>query len=213
VRSIAWWEGFVTWASFAHRYDAAGKEGAREIMGPTWLPDRIPPYARLGEVEMIDGFVIGMSPWAVRELRFDETLGNLHGYDFDICLEARAAGKKVATADFRAVHHHSMDLIGDVEGWIEAHMKLAEKWDGRLAEDGIPAGDWKQRARRAEAEAAAARLIANGSELMRENTVRSMLGEIEMIKTSASWRLTAPLRWLLAPLRRLVPRRPPREPA
>ena len=42
-----------------------------------------------------------LSPWAVRELRFDESLGKLHGYDFDICMQARAAGKKVVTADFR----------------------------------------------------------------------------------------------------------------
>ena len=39
-----------------------------------------------------------LSPWAVRELRFDESLGKLHGYDFDICMQARAAGKKVVDA-------------------------------------------------------------------------------------------------------------------
>jgi GT2 family glycosyltransferase len=74
-----------------------------------------------GEVDSIDGIVIVLSPWAVRELRFDESLGSLHGYDFDICMQARAAGKKVVTADFRAIHHHSLKLVSDPEGWIQTH--------------------------------------------------------------------------------------------
>src|SRR5205823_3902500 len=81
VRSIAWWEGSVQWASFEHRFAELG--GGR-IPGPTWHRDDLPVYGRLGEVETIDGFVICMSPWAVRNLRFDEGLGQFHGYDFDI---------------------------------------------------------------------------------------------------------------------------------
>ena len=30
-----------------------------------------------------------MSPWAVRNTRFDESLGQFHGYDFDICMQVR----------------------------------------------------------------------------------------------------------------------------
>src|SRR5436190_10029638 len=96
-----------------------------------------------------------LSPWAVRELRFDESLGDLHGYDFDICMQARAAGKKVVTADFRVVHHHSLDLISDPEAWTLACIRLAEKWNGHLPDTGA---DHEQRARRAEAEAACERL-------------------------------------------------------
>ena len=158
VRSIAWWEGAVTWASFEHRY---GEHGGGSIAGPTWDRDEIPPYGQTGEVDTIDGFMIAMSPWAVRELRFDEGLGQFHGYDFDICLQARSAGKKVVTQDIKVIHHHSLDLIGDLGGWIDAHMKIAEKWEGRVAGVGEAAGDWKQRARRAEAEADAARMLAN----------------------------------------------------
>ena len=94
----------------------------------------------------------------VRNLRFDESLGTLHGYDFDFCLQVAAAGRKVVTADFRAVHHHSLDLVSDPEAWIEAHMRVAEKWDGRMPGVGSAPGSWKQRARRAEAERDAARL-------------------------------------------------------
>ena len=73
-----------------------------------------------------------LSPWAVRNLRFDEQLARRHGYDVDICLQARAAGRKVVTADLRVVHHHSLDLLPDAEEWIQAHIALAEKWEGQL---------------------------------------------------------------------------------
>ena len=110
VRNISWWEGMVTWASFSHRYE---EMGGGEIPGLSWNLERVPSYATTGEVDVIDGFIIVLSPWAVRELRFDESLGLLHGYDLDICLQAKAAGKKVVATDFRAIHHHSLDLIGD----------------------------------------------------------------------------------------------------
>jgi hypothetical protein len=188
VRNINYWEGSVTWANFTHRFE---ESGGGDVPGLTWLPERTPSYAHTGEVESIDGFVIVMSPWAVRELRFDESLGNLHGYDLDICLQARVAGKKVMTADFRAIHHHSLELIRDVEGWIAAHMQMAEKWEGVLR-DGR-GGDWKQRARRAEAEAAVARLQL---ELMKHfATLRG--AELDAVTTSRSWKLTRPLRWLM----------------
>ena len=38
-------------------------------------PTRRPAYAETGEVDTIDGFVMALSPWAVRNLRFDESLG------------------------------------------------------------------------------------------------------------------------------------------
>jgi|1186.fasta_scaffold08024_2 hypothetical protein len=187
VRSIAWWEGSVTWASFEHRFL---EYGGGAIAGGTWDRGRIPVHGNTGEVDSIDGLAMVLSPWAVRELRFDETLGQFHGYDLDICLQAREAGKKVMTADFKVVHHHSLDLIGDLHGWIEAHMNVAEKWNGRLPAVGRGAGDWKERARRAEAEADAARLLANAAELVRDATV----AQLEQVTESTSWRLTAPLR-------------------
>ena len=124
--------------------------------------DELPPYARTGEVDTVDGFILGLSPWVVRNVRFDESLGALHGYDFDFCLQVREAGRKVVTADFKAIHHHSLDLIQDPEGWIAAHMRVAEKWDGRMPNVGVAGGDWKHRARRAEAEAGRRRRPGGG---------------------------------------------------
>jgi hypothetical protein len=141
-------------------------------------------------VDSIDGFVMVVSPWAVRELRFDESLGKLHGYDFDFCMQARAGGKKVVTADFRAIHHHSLELISNPEAWIEAHIRLMEKWDGRLPSARADSDDWRHRALRAEAEAAAAKGEAVSYQLKYEARGR----ELDRVVRSKSWRLTAPLR-------------------
>jgi Glycosyltransferase like family len=194
VRSIAWWEGAVTWAGFTHRYEQEGAAG--DIPALTWDRDEIPSFAQTGEVDTVDGFVIALSPWALRNLRFDETLGQLHGYDFDLCCQARAAGKKVLTTDFRVIHHHSLDMIQGVDGWVEAHIKVAEKWDGQLPEIGTGPGDWKQRARRAEAELAATRMVGFAAEQVWNARVDALRSELRDTKGSTSWRLTRPLRRL-----------------
>jgi hypothetical protein len=186
VRSIAWWEGSVTWASFIHRY---AELGGGDLPGFSWPTGERPAFARTGEVDVVDGFLLVLSPWVVRNLRFDESLGSLHGYDVDLCLQARAAGRKVVTADLRAIHNHSLELVSDTDGWVEAHMRIAEKWDGRIRGD--HAGeDWKQRARRAEAEAEAARAVAVSHQLRYEARERVL---VEM-RESIGWRLTEPLR-------------------
>jgi hypothetical protein len=172
VRSIAWWQGALTWAGLIHRYQ---EYGGGDFPAISWRPEAVPSYASTGEVDSIDGFVMALSPWAVRELRFDESLGKLHGYDFDICMQARAAGKKVVTADFRAIHHHSLDLIKDPETWIQTYIRLAEKWDGQLPDTGA---EPRQRALRAEAEAACARAIMVAHQ-MRVEAIRRQLARVE----------------------------------
>ena len=74
VRSIAWWEGSVTLASFINRYE---EHGGGDLPAFSWAWDDAPPYARTGEVETLDGFLLVLSPWAVRNVRFDESLGEL----------------------------------------------------------------------------------------------------------------------------------------
>ncbi|MBN8866172.1 MAG: hypothetical protein J0H98_01340 [Solirubrobacterales bacterium] len=189
VRSIAWWEGAVTWASFTHKYDELG---GGEIPALTWLAQDTPSYAKLGEVDMIDGFVIGFSPWAIKNLRFDEiTGGALHGYDFDICHQAREKGKKVVTADLKVVHHHSIELISDLDTWVNAHIAFSKKWEHMLPKPEGPEGSsWEDRARRAEAEASAARTLAGAGHLINESLER----ELQELKASRSWKITKPLR-------------------
>ena len=107
-----------------HRYY---EHGGGELEGYGWAR----PAAPLGEVDAVDGFLLVLSPWAVRNVRFDETLPTGHGFDVDYCLQVREAGRKVVTADLRAIHHRTLELVSDFEIWVEGHIQLAEKWDGR----------------------------------------------------------------------------------
>ena len=114
----------------------------------------------------------------------------------------RAAGKKVMTEHIRVIHHHSLELIGDVEGWIAAHMRVAEKWDGQLSPAQTIPGDWKERARWAEARRDAALMQANAAELARDAAVLDIERQLQAVERSASWRLTKPLRWVKSLFRR-----------
>jgi hypothetical protein len=102
----------------------------------------------------------------------------------------------VVTVDFKAIHHHSLDLVSNPETWIEAHMRVAEKWDGRMPGVGVAGGEWKQRARRAEAEAAVWRAQARSFQLQAEARARELERELEEVTHSTSWRVTRPLRRL-----------------
>jgi hypothetical protein len=193
VRSIAWWEGSVSCASFIHRFD---EHGGGDLAAFSWAWVDAPPYARTGEVDTVDGFLLVLSPWVVRNIRFDESLGQLHGYDFDYCLQVRASGRKVVTADFRAIHNHSLKPFSDPHNWIEAHIRVANKWNGRLAEVGSGPGSWKERARRADAERDAARALDSANRLKLQARERELNEAIEEAAGSISWRITAPLRML-----------------
>jgi 2-polyprenyl-3-methyl-5-hydroxy-6-metoxy-1,4-benzoquinol methylase len=60
------------------------------------------------DVDTVDGLVMGLSPWAVRNLRFDEErYAGFDAYDADICAQARAAGKRVVVTELPVVHRHS----------------------------------------------------------------------------------------------------------
>jgi hypothetical protein len=190
VRSIAWWEGSVTWASFIHRYHELG---GGDLPGFAWSGDR-PPFARTGEVDVVDGFLLVLSPWAVRNVRFDESLGSLHGYDVDYCMQVRAAGKKVVTADFRAVHNHSLELVSDPEGWVEAHVRHAEKWEGKIPGAAPAEPAWPALAHRAMAEAEVARAAAVSRQMLYDAREREFQRELDEMKTSIGWRITHPLR-------------------
>jgi hypothetical protein len=192
VRSIAWWEASVTLASFINRYD---EHGGGDLPSFSWDWDEAPAYARVGEVETLDGFVLVVSPWVVKNIRFDEELSAFHGYDLDFCLQVRSAGRKVVTADFRAIHHRALEMVPDLQEWTAAHVRLAEKWDGRMG-IGAGTGTWKQRARRAEADADAARLLAYMNLLELHGRARELERALAAITESISWRMTAPFRRL-----------------
>jgi hypothetical protein len=192
VRSIAWWEASVTCASFINRYD---EHGGGDLPSFSWAWNDAPAYARVGEVETLDGFVLALSPWVVDNVRFDESLGQFHGYDLDFCLQVREAGLRVMTADFRAIHYRQLEMVPDPDQWIDAHVKVADKWDGRFGIGAGP-GSWKERARRAEAAADAARLKDHMNALELDARVRELERMLAMTTDSISWRITAPFRRL-----------------
>ena len=99
-------------------------------------------------------------------------------------------------ADLRVVHHRPLELVPNLDVWVEAHMRVAEKWDGTIAETGSGVIDWKQRARRAEAQREAARAIAFSRALKLDARVLELERALEEKTESLSWRLTAPLRAL-----------------
>ena len=194
IRGIDWWDGDVSGGSATYCY---GESGGGEVPGVSWSAGSRGRF-ETGEVETVDGFLIALSPWAVRNVRFDESLGMLHGFDVDYCLQVRAARRKVVTADLRVLHHHALELVTANEPWMAAHMRVAEKWEGRLpAADGSET-DWKRRARRAEGEAALARLVVEARERERDALAKVQEADLRALTGTFSWRVTEPLRRLNA---------------
>ena len=88
------------------------------------------------------------------------------------------------------VHHHSLDLIGDQEAWVNAHMRIAEKWEGQFSDEGDV--DWKQRARSTEAELEAMRVQLR----LAEHYITRLSEDLHQIQRRKSWRWAAPFRGL-----------------
>lgn len=190
VQTIAWWDGAVSSGPILHRYH---EHGGGEMPGFSFT-DATPAPA---EVDTLGGFMLVLSPWTVRNVRFDETLNLGHGYDLDFCMQLRAAGRKVMTADLNIVYHHDLELVSDTEVWPEAHIIAGRKLDGRLPGD--EAGnvtDWKARARKAEAECEFARTTAYSNASMLDASLTPLKRELDDLSHTLSWRLTAPLRQL-----------------
>jgi Glycosyltransferase like family len=186
VGSIAWWEGAVRSGPVLHRY---AEYGSGEVPAFAWARPEEP-----GEVDTVDGFLMVLSPWAVRNVRFDEALLLSYGFDLDFCLQVREAGRKVVTADLAAVFHRSLELVSERELWIEAHIDMAEKWEGRMLRAEGGEVDWKQRARRAEAEREVARALAHSNLLGADAKVQELERAVEEVTETVSWRATEPLR-------------------
>ncbi len=187
IRSIAWWEGSVSSAAAIHRYTELG--GGDLPMYAWRLTD--PPGS---EVEVVEGSLMVLSPWAVANLRFDEGLMFGHGFEIDFCLQARAAGKRVMTADLQVIQHRPLELVGQLDLWVEAHMALARKHNGRLNPSGGVHVDWKQRARRAEAAREAERALVYSRRLAFDAHLQALQREIEQAEATPAWRVTRPLR-------------------
>ena len=121
-----------------------GAVGARGIGGLSWWEAEC--FGRVAEtrglidfgggthsVDTVDGLVMGLSPWAVRNLRFDDdAYEGFDAYDADFCAQARAAGKRVVVTELPVVHRHTR--VGSARaaadgGSFERNEKVfREKW-------------------------------------------------------------------------------------
>jgi GT2 family glycosyltransferase len=109
VTSLAWWEG----------------QGFGRVLESRGLVDF---GGGAHDVDSVDGLLMVLSPWAVRTLRFDErSFHGFHGYDADICFQARAAGKRVVVEEL-AVVHHTKGGYGDLEAYRACDRAFAAKW-------------------------------------------------------------------------------------
>jgi hypothetical protein len=108
VHSLAWWQGEVV----GHVVEPRGEAGT---------------LGSGGEVEALDGMLLVLSPWAVRNVRFDEGYRGFHAYDVDYCFSVRAAGRK-AFATALGVVHHTKGGVGDTIAWNVAAARARKKW-------------------------------------------------------------------------------------
>lgn len=120
VTGLAWWEGAESHGYFESPVLVPG--GSRIV------------YSRgVHEVDSVDGMLLVLSAWAARELRFDEALaGPLDGYDMDICLQARARGRRVVAGGLRVSHYTTYEGFFDRARWIRAAVALRRKWSSEL---------------------------------------------------------------------------------
>ncbi len=121
VNSIAWWDG-----------EGFGRVDAPFLTATSWRPAEL--SAGFHEVDVVDGLLMVMSPWAARELRFDEELSDFHGYDSDICFQALARGRRVVVDDLHVIHY-ARGGIGDRDAWVRANLAFRRKWAARGARE------------------------------------------------------------------------------
>jgi hypothetical protein len=62
---------------------------------------------REGEVTLVEGSVMVLSPWLISNLRFDSRFTYFHGYD-EIGMQVQAHGKKSVVVDADTHHHNPM---------------------------------------------------------------------------------------------------------
>jgi hypothetical protein len=112
VHGLAWWHG-------------AGVGGTSTPHHPE---GRVQGHAAAGEVDVVDGIVLCLSPWATRTLRFDEAFAaDFHGYDVDLCFQARFHGRKVAVMDLATEHLHK-PLFTGTDAWVRNELRFQWKW-------------------------------------------------------------------------------------
>ncbi len=84
---------------------------------------------RAGDVEMLDGCLLALGRWVIENLRFAPRPG-FHGYDADICMKARQAGRRVVAVDLEVYHHTALGFDNDAsrDDWLDADREFRQRW-------------------------------------------------------------------------------------
>jgi len=127
ITSIAWWDHPERFGSL--RCVPEGMGGLELAVSGIVSPDR---RAGVNEVDIVDGSILALSPWAVRSTRFDDALGPvLDALAADLCFQARAAEGRVAVAELGVIRHRRQIEPSERGRWIEAYEAFGRKWEPR----------------------------------------------------------------------------------
>lgn len=85
---------------------------------------------RAGPVELLEGSLLAFTRRACA-LRFDTTYPGFHGYDADICMQARDQDLGVAVVDVDTHHHNPMGFKTAEShlDWLAADRRFRQKWE------------------------------------------------------------------------------------
>jgi GT2 family glycosyltransferase len=115
VPGMAWWEG-----------ETFGRVGAPNVTSLGVMLAAV-PYG-WHRVESLDGLMLVLSPWAAREVRFDERFAPyFHGYDIDYCFQVRARGRDCVVVPLGAIHYGTWKP-DQSSAWVAASLVWHRKW-------------------------------------------------------------------------------------
>lgn len=126
-QSLAWWDSETVGRQMTDSGMLDFEPDSRPIRGVNAALGQ-----RVIDVAFVEGSIMAFSPWAVENLRFDPRYPGFLGYD-DVCLTARAEGKRVVVADIDTHHHTTIGFKSPAiaEAWDVAEAIFQRKWWGR----------------------------------------------------------------------------------
>lgn len=85
---------------------------------------------REGEVTLIEGSVMVLSPWVIRNLRFDPRFIGFHGYD-EIGMQVKSEGRRAVVVDVDTHHHNQEGYASEESATMcrEAAELYRKKWN------------------------------------------------------------------------------------
>jgi GT2 family glycosyltransferase len=111
ITSLAWWEG--------------------ETLGHQLTDSQPLHFARSsGYADALEGSILALRGEVIRTLRFDEGYVGFHGYDVDVCFEARRHGWSSLVIDVDTHHHTTLGFKSPevAASWQRANRWFQEKW-------------------------------------------------------------------------------------